>query len=162
MRLFGAALFFGALWVVLAGYADLSSWIVGIPTIFASIWANDRLTNRKQKGISITGILRLMPIFLLESFKGGIDVSRRVIGRRIDVQPGLFGYQIRVAAPAGRVLFVVLVSLLPGTLSADLQGDHLRVHTLDTGNDAAAELDRLENLVAGCFGESLPKNPRGE
>jgi multicomponent Na+:H+ antiporter subunit E len=102
----------------------------------------------------------LLPLFLRESFRGGLDVTRRVIGRRLDVEPGVFDYRLRLAAPSGRVLFAGLVSLLPGTLSADLEGDRVRIHTLDLRLDAASDLDRLEKRVASCFGDYLP-DPRG-
>jgi len=101
----------------------------------------------------------LLPVFIWESFRGAIDVARRVIGWQLDVEPGVFDYQLRLAAPFERILFVVLVSLLPGTLSADMQGSQMRIHTLDLRADVTAELDRLERLVAACFGQSLADRP---
>jgi len=159
LRLFVGTLIYGVLWVVLSGYENPSSWIIGIPAVIAASWAHSRLSSPGRKALSARGILRLLPFFIRESFRGGIDVARRVIGWQLDVEPGVFDYQFRLAAPVERVLFVVLVSLLPGTLSADLQGDRMRIHTLDLRVDATAELDRLERLVAACFGESLTDLP---
>ena len=89
-----------------------------------------------------------------------VQYAKRVVGRRLDVEPGIFEYQLRLTAPSGRILYVSLVSLLPGTLSADWQGNRMRIHTLDLRVDAAAERERLERLVASCLGESLPDRPR--
>ena len=159
MRLLVGTMVYGLLWVVLAGYENPSSWIIGIPAVIAASWAHRRLSSPGQKALSALGILRLLPFFLRESFRGGIDVARRVIGGTLDVEPGVFDYQLRLEAPSERILFVVLVSLLPGTLGADLQGDRMRIHTLDLRVDVTAEMDRLERLVAACFGESLTDLP---
>lgn len=159
LRLFVWTLVYAALWVVLSGYENPSSWIIGIPAVIAASWAHGRLSSPGRKVLSARGILRLLPVFIWESLRGGIDVARRVIGWRLDVEPGVFDYQLRMAAPFGRILFVVLISLLPGTLSADLQGNLVRIHTLDLRVDVAAELDRLERHVAACFGESLADLP---
>jgi multicomponent Na+:H+ antiporter subunit E len=145
-----AASVYSAVWVVFSGYDDISSWIIGVPAVIAAIWSHLRLSSRGQKRPSVRGILRFLPFFLWESFRGGLDVTRRVIGRRLDVEPGLFEYPLRLETPFERTLFVGLVSLLPGTLSADLQGSRLRVHTLDRRVDVAAELESLERRMASC------------
>ena len=47
------------------------------------------------------------------------------------------------------------VSLLPGTLSAELDEDHLRVHVLDQTGSFATGLAVVEARVARLFGLSL-------
>jgi len=47
------------------------------------------------------------------------------------------------------------VSLLPGTLSAELDEEHLRVHILDHTGDFASELTLIEAHVAQLFGLNL-------
>ena len=49
-----------------------------------------------------------------------------------------------------RVILVNTVSLLPSTLSAELGGQVLKVHTLDSLGDFLAELEALEQRV-GCM-----------
>ncbi len=96
-------------------------------------------------------VAQFVPLFFWESFKGGIDVARRVVGPRLDVEPGFFDYRLELTLPSARVFFVDVVSLLPGTLSADMHGDTLRVHALDRSVDTAGELRRLECHVAAIF-----------
>jgi multicomponent Na+:H+ antiporter subunit E len=56
-------------------------------------------------------------------------------------------------SPAARLLFVNCISLLPGTLAADIADGELRVHTLDLADDTGRELSRLERRVAAVYGE---------
>jgi multicomponent Na+:H+ antiporter subunit E len=83
-------------------------------------------------------------------------VAHRVLRPRPKINPGLFDYGLNLSAPSARVFFVDLVSLLPGTLSADIRGDRMRIHTLDLSRDSVTELGRLERRVAAVFGQSLP------
>lgn len=148
---------FAGLWLTLAGPTDPGSWVIGVPAVIAAVWARQRLVRVAGRGPSLLGAARLLPVFVIESFKGGIDVARRVLGPRLDVEPGLASYRLGLAVGPARVFFVDLVSLLPGTLSADLDGDRLVVHLLDRRVDAAPELARLERHVARLFREPLPE-----
>lgn len=149
------AVAFGALWLTLAGPTDPASWIIGVPAVVAAVWARHRLAPAPGRGLSLLGVLRFLPVFFIESFKGGLDVARRVLGPRLRVEPGLLTYRLSLGSRAARVFFIDLVSLLPGTLSADLEGDTLVVHALDCRVDVAPELARLERHVARVFRERL-------
>jgi len=48
------------------------------------------------------------------------------------------------------------VSLLPGTLSVELDEEILRVHVLDETGAINEELNLLENRLANIFGLELP------
>jgi multicomponent Na+:H+ antiporter subunit E len=138
------------------GSGDPGSWIIGLPAVLAAVWARHRLAPTPGRGLSLIGALRFLPVFFIESFKGGLDVAWRVLGPRLRVEPGLLTYRLSLGSRAARILFVDLVSLLPGTLSADLEDDTLVVHALDCRVDVAPELARLERHVARLFGERLP------
>jgi multicomponent Na+:H+ antiporter subunit E len=154
LRLFLSALILGLIWVVLTGPQDPLSWVVGMPAVIAAAWSRHRLVRSRSHRISIRGALRFPLFFVTESFKGGIDVAWRVIGPKVKVDPGLFEYRLALELPAARVFFADMVSLLPGTLSADLNDQVVTIHALDRTSDPAAELARLEQRVAGIFGET--------
>jgi multicomponent Na+:H+ antiporter subunit E len=147
-------LLFAGLWLVIAG-ADPAAWLIGVPAVAAATWASLRLEPDSGLRLSPAGALRFSRIFLWESLRGGLDVARRTLGRRLDIRTGFVTHRNRLPAGRSRLLFVNCVSLLPGTLAADLRDDFLLVHLLDTGTDAARELARLEDAVAGLFGIAL-------
>ena len=144
-------LLFAGLWVVVAGI-DPGSWVIGVPAVAAATWASLRMEPHPGHRFSPAGALHFGSIFLKESLRGGIDVARRTLGRRLDIQPGFVTYHNRLPAGRPRLLFVTCVSLLPGTLAADLRDDALVIHLLDSRLDSRDELAQLENAVAGMFG----------
>lgn len=141
-------------WVVAGGTA--SSWIVGVPTIVAAALLTP-LAPRGPWGLSLSGALRFAAFFLRESLRGGVDVARRVSASHPRVAPGLVQYLWRLPedGPA-RSLFALCVSLLPGTLVANVGERDLVIHALDTGAPVAAELAALEDAVADLFSLALP------
>jgi multicomponent Na+:H+ antiporter subunit E len=101
-------------------------------------------------------VLSFAAFFLRESLRGGLDVARRALHPRLPVQPHFVDHALRLPAGPPRTLMVGMVSLLPGSLSADLDLSRnvLRVHLL--AEDAGAGLDELESRIAALFGLELP------
>ena len=150
-RLLVRGLMLGALWIILAGPDDPSSWIIGLPAVVAAVGCYGGLSEGSKYRLSMRALALFVPLFFWESFKGGIDVARRVLRPRLDVAPGFFDHRLGLTLPTARVFFIDLVSLLPGTLSADVHGDTLRVHALDSRMNPVPELLRLERVVAAIF-----------
>ncbi len=61
-----------------------------------------------------------------------------------------------------QVFMVNIFSLLPGTLSAELDVKGLQVHVLDERKDFLSELEEIEQRVATIFAVSLPSFRGGE
>jgi multicomponent Na+:H+ antiporter subunit E len=142
------------LWLLLTD-GDLASWLIGAPVVVAAAWSVASPPVAQGGAFSLSAALRFLPFFLWESLRGGVDVAARVLTRQPRVSPGFDTYRIRLKQGASRLLFANIVSLLPGTLAADLSGDSLRVHALDTGSNFLGELERLERLVGRIYGEVL-------
>lgn len=154
----GAALWrcvgFALVWLVLVG-PNLASWIVGGPAVVAATLVSLRLSEPRVRSVSLHGLARFIPFFLWESLRGGIDVAARVLLPRLRVQPGITTYRMRLRGASARLVFLDSVSLLPGTLSADLNGERLWIHALDITADVDKGLMTLEERVADLFGETL-------
>jgi multicomponent Na+:H+ antiporter subunit E len=142
------------IWFVLTG-DDWRSWMVGLPVVLVAAWSAVRLRGSGKQRMRLPGLLRFLPFFVWESVLGGIDVVSRVMRPKMRIAPGFIDYRMRLDQPSARLLFVNSLSLLPGTLAADLDGDSLRIHALDLGVDLEDELVRLERAVAAVYGEAI-------
>jgi multicomponent Na+:H+ antiporter subunit E len=165
-KLFPRGLLFAGIWILLVG-TDPMAWIVGGPAVIAATIASLLLTEGTPSGragssgssLSVSGLLRFLPFFIWESLRGGLDVAARVMRPRLRISPGMQTYHTRLRGHPARVMFIDCVSLIPGTLSADLRGDQVLVHALDIGMPVDADLRRLEERVARLFGEVLDPDP---
>ncbi|MET0066919.1 MAG: Na+/H+ antiporter subunit E [Candidatus Thiodiazotropha sp.] len=142
------------IWWMLTG-GNAASWVVGVPVVTAVVWSAWRLRGGDVTRISLPGLLRFIPFFIWESIRGGVDVASRVLRPRMTIQPGFVSYSSGLRTPAARLLFLNCISLLPGTLAADIADSEVRIHTLDLQGETGKELSRLEHRVAAVFGEQL-------
>ena len=92
-----------------------------------------------------------MPVFIWESLKGGVDVTRRVVRTTMPLHPVIFNYKVSLPGGLPRLLMLNVVSLLPGTLSADMYEDQLTLHVLDKHTAFEADLQRIEKLIANMI-----------
>ncbi len=154
-RLFIPTILLALLWLVLAEN-QLSSWLIGIPFIALALLAVP--PGRQQPvtfRVDFAGLIRFLRLFIVESIRGGIDVSRRVLAKQPMVNPGFFTYPIRLQGKAAKKLFVGSISLLPGTLCADWIDETAHIHTLDNNSLSVEAVQVLELHIAALFGETL-------
>lgn len=142
-------LLFVLIWYILTGGA-IGSWLVGIPIVILATLVSVALL--PPISVSPSGIIRFLPFFIWHSLRGGIDVAKRALHPQMAISPVLFDYRFGLPPGVSRVFMANVVSLLPGTLSAELHQDILRVHVLDEMGAFAEELNLLEKQVAVVFG----------
>ena len=140
-------------WLITQGRMD--AWLVGLPAVVLAALASVALGNDRRSGFSPVALPAFLMLFLRDSVRGGLDVAWRTLGPKLRVAPGFRRYRLRVDHPAARVLLINCIGLLPGTLAADLDGDHAELHLLDTSVDPIPQLMQLEQAVAGLFGAPL-------
>lgn len=149
---------FALLWLLLTG-EDTASWFIGLPTVAAATIASLLLQPVVGWKLNFHGLARFLPFFLWGSLRGSIDVAKRALHPQLPLAPLLVDYELRLPPGAWRVFLVNTVSLLPGTLSAELQGDCLTVHALDGSQESVTEkLQILEARIAGLFGLPQPSD----
>ena len=149
-RFFLRILFFSSVWFTLTG-VDITSWIVGGPAVLIASGLSLILAPPSQYRISLVGVFRFIPFFLRQSLHGGIDVMRRALSSRQLLDPGLVSYTTFLPEGSARILFANTISLLPGTLSAELHGNSVTIHTLDRGLPIWANIQGLEYHIAALM-----------
>ena len=150
---------FSLLWWFLSDGAATSWWIGG-PTVLLAVAASAALL--PPAPFVWYEFLRFVPFFLMRSLLGGADVAWRAFHPNMPIAPDLIEYPLRLPPGLPRVFMANTVSLLPGTLSAALDQNILKVHMLDSRKGFLAELEAVEQSVARMFGTSLRHLGGGE
>ena len=68
-------------------------------------------------------MLRLFFIVLKDIITSNIDVARLILGRESAIRPGFVWFPLSITDPNGIVLLAGIITMTPGTLSADLSAD---------------------------------------
>ena len=150
------SLLLAGLWLTLSGGAP-ASWVIGLPALALAGWAARRLGERRPNRLSIMGLVRFLPFFLWESLRGGIDVALRTLQPSMPIQPDFIPYRTDLRTSSARTFLAYCVSLLPGTLAADLQGEWLEIHVLSSNTDQKEDLARLERAIGAIFTEEAKR-----
>jgi len=150
--------FFALLWVVLTG-GQAQSWLLGLPAVLTAAWVSGKERRFPAIRLSVWGGVRFMGYFLKASLISGWDVVRRALRPKLRLHPDLIDYRLSLVTETARIVMADALSLLPGTLSADLSGAHLTVHVLDRNMPIHAELQALEERVAAMLEAGDPRRP---
>lgn len=126
---------FGALWIALA-----LAFTARFP-VPASPWR-----------WSMRGWLAFIPYFVAQALKGGWDVARRALAPSLPIEPRMVTYRTGLDTEGARIFLAHVVSLLPGTVSCDLDGDRIEIHALAGGEqEVRRDTEDLERRVAAVF-----------
>ena len=140
-------------WLGLNG-PDLASWLIGAPAILAASALVMRFPRHRPLDLRWARLPGFALFFFRQSVLGGWDVARRVLERRPRIDPGYVVYETTLPTGPARRFYVGVISVLPGTLATDVEGDRIVVHTIDVKAKPEAALGELEAQVARIFADA--------
>jgi len=150
---------FTVIWWILTNGVN-TSWWIGIPTVLISVMVSIALL--KPSHFIWYELLKFIPFFIVRSIIGGTDVAWRAIHPRMPIAPELIEYSVQLPAGLPRVFMASTINLLPGTLSAAIEKNIMRVHILDKQQNFIAEIQAVEQSMARIFDIPLTPPLRGK
>ena len=139
-----------ALWWVVTEAAG--GWAFGLPlaalVATASLW----LTPPTRHRLLIRHLAPFAAWFVGQSMLAGWDVARRILHPALPLRPAVLRLPLALPEGAPTWWLMLTLSLLPGTLSVQLDGRTLELHCLDEGIDVAASVDAAQRRLARLFG----------
>ena len=138
-------------WVLLNGSLALDTLGVGI--IIAAIiallsrGAMTFLSDFRYTPKAFWAALQYLVFFLGELVKANIKLATIVLSPSLPINPGVVKVRTRLQSPMGRLLLANSITLTPGTLTVEMEGEWLYVHWVTTETtDVDAATDKI---VAG-------------
>lgn len=121
-------------------------------------WFTERLRPDRPRLRRPTLMLRLFGVVLWDIVKSNIEVARRVLGPESVIRPAFIWVPLAIRDPHGIALLAGIITMTPGTLSADLTDDrsYLLVHAFNVNDEAALVEEikaRYEAPLLHVFGE---------
>ena len=115
-------------------------------SLFIGIYLGDLIPEKVYKfynPIRIFHFLTYLPVFLWYVILANLDVAYRVLHPRLPIHPGIVKVKTKIKSETGRVALANSITLTPGTLSVDLQGDTLYVHWIYVKSEDIEEATRI-------------------
>ncbi len=146
------ALLLGFGWWALAE-GKPSSFAMGAAMVAAAGLASLITSPPRLISLRLRPLAILLGTFLYGSLRGGWDVARRALSPTLPLSPVLIHYSTRLDSGPALEIFTSLLTLMPGTLAANVRGRDLQIHALvDRGGDLQRDLMTLEGRVGRAFG----------
>ena len=140
-----------ATWMLLSGEFSLDHGLVlglGIASVILVVLIAVRMDVVDHEGHPIHLTQRFVGYWLwllLEIFKAGIDVTRRVWSPSMPISPTMYILKASQPGELGQVIYANSITLTPGTVAVRLDGGDILVHAIarEVGDDlASGEMDR--------------------
>jgi multicomponent Na+:H+ antiporter subunit E len=141
------ALLFFALWLALMPSAKPGDLAMGAFATGCATWLSLRLLPPAAGSLRFGALLALLPHFLWESVRGGIDVARRAFAPRMPLTPGFVKCPLDFPPGMARNTFATITSLMPGAVPAGEDEEALVYHCLDTTQPVVEQMWEEERLL---------------
>jgi multicomponent Na+:H+ antiporter subunit E len=157
--LLSALILFG-LWLLLGGTAPDEVMTGAVVAVLVSLVFLPR--------IEVLAALRLTPkslaylpvylvVFLIELVKSTFDVARRVVTPSLPINPGIVRVKTRLKSPWGRIVLANSITLTPGTMTVETEGEDFYIHWIDIQSedvDSATQkiVSKFERYLEVIFG----------
>lgn len=139
-------------WWILSNDLIGSVWI-GIPTALLVVWVSLKLAPPGRYRLRLLALPRFCLYFITVSVIAGLDILQRTLSPSLPLQPGMLDLQIDLPEGQPLWLFMITISLMPGTLSVNRQSDSsIRLHCLDTSNNPQDDAKALEHRIQTLYG----------
>lgn len=120
-------------WLLWSGhFANPFLLLLGALSILGVILLEKRMEILDDEGAPLLGLKPFAyGLWLLkEIVKANIEVTKLVLDPKLPIRPRLVRIKAKQETELGRVIFANSITLTPGTVSVDMQGDRIWVHAL--------------------------------
>lgn len=136
------AVVLAVVWLLLTGSVNADELIIGAFVVVLTLLVFPRVHD-------VFGAVKLTPKalvyapvyllrFLVELIKSNIDVAMRVLNPALPIKPGIVRVRTGIDSDLGKLVLANSITLTPGTLTLDVEGDELFIHWIDV-KDSSSE-----------------------
>ena len=161
MRTLAFLLALGVCWILLSGYYTPLLLTLGVVSCLIVWWLSHRmdLVDHEDHPLHLHPV-KLGAYFgwlIVQVIKSNIDVARRIINPKLPIQPKVFRVHTSQRTEVGQVMYANSITLTPGTVSIDLEGDEIEVHALAENPAASLSTGEMDRRVT-----AVERRPSGQ
>ena len=91
-------------------------------------------------------------VFIVELTLSNIDITLRMLSPKLKITPAIIEVKTNLTSKLGRLALANSITLTPGTLSVDIEGDRLYIHWIDA---TATDLEGATKAIVSKFEKPL-------
>lgn len=144
-------------WLLLVGTLDAAHLLLAALLAVALPLVADRLREERARMRRPALAATLAAVVLWDIVLSNLEVAMRILGRESAIHPGFVWIPLDIRNPHGIATLAGIITMTPGTLSAELSPDrrHLLVHCFHL-DDAAATIEQIKRRYEAPLLEIFP------
>lgn len=156
----GLIVVLGALWLGLSGIYEPLLLSLSVISILVALLLAARLETVDKEGSPYGRTPQLFAYWswlVIEIFKANWPVIKACLSANLDINPALVKVKTRCESDLAKTIFANSITLTPGTVTVEIEGDKLLVHALfedDATPESFAEMD--ERSARAADGQVAP------
>ena len=137
-----------ATWLLWSGhFFEPFLLLLGALSVVGIIWLEKRMEILDDEGAPLFGFRFVAYMIWLckEIVEANIEVTRLVLDPKLPIRPRMIRIEANQETSLGRVILANSITLTPGTVSVDMQGNRIWVHALSfegAEEDLSGDMDR--------------------
>ncbi len=149
-----AAVLYG-LWLGLSGHFEPQLLVLGVLSVIATVALARRMDVVDHEGHPVHLSWRAFtywPWLGWEILKANVDVARLIVDPRLPIDPRVIEVEGHERTEVGLVTYANSITLTPGTVTVDVEGNRLQVHALTAAAAEALQTGDMDRRVAAMEG----------
>jgi len=139
------------LWTIFVGTFDTQEVVAGaVVSALVAFIATGPTPARWQVVLSPRRLLTLVAFLgylAVAIFRANLQMAAIVLRPKLAIRPGIVRVKTRLKSPVGRLVLANSITLTPGTLTVDVEGDEFFIHWINVESEDADEATR--RIVSG-------------
>lgn len=144
------------LWFLLTLSVNVDHLVVGvIVVLLGTILFGGYFTSKPVKFLQLHRlfwVIIYIPVFIWYMFKANIDVAYRVLHPERPIKPGIVKIKTTLTTDIAKVFLANSITLTPGTMTCDIDGDFLYIHWIWV---QSTEIEEASKIIAKGFEKFL-------
>jgi len=144
------------LWLLLTSTGNVQEVVAGaVLALLVAALGYKGFTTRGLGIFSPRRLVRLLiylPVFFWEMIKANFDVAYRVVHPRMPIRPGIVAIRTELKSDIGKLFLANSITLTPGTLTMEVQGEYLFIHWINVKDD---DVEKATEMIGGRFEKHL-------
>ena len=142
-----------ALWVLLSGHVAPLDLAMGVAASALVAFANRDIEGVSEMLRWSPRLIAYLPWLLKEIWIANLQVVKLVLDPALPVDPVIVRLRTRLSSDLARTTLGNSITLTPGTITLDVDGEELVVHALTRGGGAAVMAGGMARRVGRMFGD---------
>lgn len=150
LRGIGAFATLMVLWVLLSGKFDAMHLGFGVLTAVALMWYYRPRGHGED--LPVLGLMVFIPWQLWQIFLSNLRVAKLILAQEMPIAPAMIHMKPGVEGDTALTTLGCSITLTPGTLTLEVDEDHILVHALDRASREDVEAGVIAKKVDWVFG----------